>query len=257
MSQTTIQKTPAIRKGSVRVLVGDDFSSLVDIGALRDPVFNSLVENQAIQFDNVDDLKKFVNGTKVQVSFNLAEINLTNLAKLDAGLMTVTTVAGTLVSGAEQVVASGSWNYNVFIPFTNQNGAGTVPTINSVTLGTDGAIVAETDYVTAKQGNTWGIIIWDSTTVTTEAQSVTIDTDYTPSASKKITMTDSGTKTLVALRLINTDENGLTFKIDIENGTNFTPISIDFAGDDEEDVAILPVQFEGSLVEIVDEQQTT
>lgn len=257
MSQTTIQQMASIRKGSVRVLVGDDFSSLVDIGALRNPVFNSLVENQSIQFDNVDDLKKFVNGKKVQVTFDLAEINLTNIAALDDGLMTLSTVAAAIVNNHPQVEASGAWGYDTFIALDFQNGDGTLPTIDSVVASTNGALVLNTDYFVVKQGNTWGIVVRDSATVTTTAQTITITYDYTPAASKKITFADSGTKVLKCLRIINTDENGDTFKIDIEEGTNFTPVSIDFAGDDEEDVAILPIQFEGNIVEIVDEQQTT
>tara|TARA_R100001086_G_C11832729_1_gene257008 strand:- start:815 stop:1588 length:774 start_codon:yes stop_codon:yes gene_type:complete len=257
MAQTTIQKSNAIRKGSVRIEIGDDSSSLVDIGAIRNPVFTSLVENQNIEFDNVNDLKKFVEGDKVQFSFDLAEINLTNLAELDAGMVTLTTTAASPVSGATQNVASGAWSYNTFIAIANQNGDGTVPTINSVTLGTDGAIVAETDYVTVKQGGTWGIVIWDSTTVTTEAQTIVIDYDYTPAASKKLTFTSQGTKTEKYVRITNTDENGNEFRIDFNQATNFSSPSIDFAADDEEDVAILPVSLEGYLVEIVDEQQTT
>jgi len=258
MSQTTIQKTAAIRKGSVRVLVGDDFSSLVDIGALRNPVLTSLVENQAIQFDNVDDLKKFVNGKKVQVTFDLCEINLTNLAALDAGLVTVTTTAASVVNNYSQVVAAGAWAYNKFIPFDFQNGDGSAITPDSVTAGTNGALVSETDYFIGQDADgVRGIYIKDSVTVTTLVQTITIVFDYTPAASKKIVFADSGTKTLKCLRLINTDENSKTFKVDIENGTNFTPVSIDFAGDDEEDVAVLPIQFEGDIVEIVDEQQTT
>lgn len=255
--QTTIQVTEAIRKGSVRVLVGDDFGSLVDIGALRDPILNSLAENQEIEFDNVDSLKKFVKGKKVQVTFNLAEINLTNIAQLDSGLVSLTTVAGSLVSGATQLVVSGGWNFNQFIKIENQNGDGSAITVNSVTGATDGALVEDTDYyVTQNENGEYGIMIIDSVDVTTEGQNVTIDYDYTPSASKKLTFNESGNKTLKAMRLINIDENDKEFRIDIENGTNFAPISIDFAGDIEDNVAILPVDFQGDLVEWVDEQQT-
>lgn len=258
MPTTTIQKTEAIRKGSVRVQIGDNFSSLVDIGALRNPVFTSLVENQAIAFDNVDDLKKFVNGKKVQMNFDLAEINLSNLAKLDAGLVTLTTVAGSPLTNQNQVVAAGDWAFDRVIELTGQEDDGTAPTINSVTLGTDGAIVLNTDYRVVKLANgNWAIAIIDSATVTTENQTVTINSDYTPSASKKLTFGDSGNKVLKVMRIINTDENGKDFKIDINNATNFAAYSIDFAGDDEEDVAVMPVQFEGDIVEIVDEQQTT
>lgn len=255
--QTTIQVAEAIRKGSVRVLVGDDFSNLVDIGALRDPIFNSLAENQEIEFDNVDSLKKFVKGKKVQVTFNLAEINFDNLAVLDSGLISLSTVAGVLVSGAEQLEVSGAWNFNQFIKILNQNGDGSAITVNSVTGATDGALVEDTDfYVTQNEAGEYGIMIIDSVGVTTIAQNITIDYDYTPNASKKITFNESGNKTLKAMRLINIDENDKQFRIDIENGTNFAPISIDFAGDIEDNVAVMPVDFQGDLVEWIDEQET-
>lgn len=258
MSQTTIQNTAAIRKGSVRVQVGASFGALTDIGALRNPVLTSLAENQAITFDNVDDLKKFVNGQKFQVTFDLCEVNLSNLAVLDAGLVTLTTVAGTIVNNATQTVASGAWAYNKFIKITNQNGDGSAITVDSVTGGTDGALTANTDYYVGRNNaGEYGIFIIDSSAVTTLSQAIVIQYDYTPNASKKLTFADSGTKTLKCMRLINTDENNKTFKIDIQDGTNFTPFSIDFAGDDEEDVAILPIDFQGTIVEIVDEQQTT
>jgi len=254
--QTTIQELEAIRKGSVRVLVGDNFSSLVDIGALRNPVFTSLVENQEIVFDNVASLKKYVNGEKVQFAFDLCEINLSNIAKLDAGLMSLSTVAATLVEDAEQLIVAGDWEYNKFIKIENQNGDGDAITVVSVTGATDGVLAAEDDYyVGQNEAGEYGIFIKNTTAVTTLNQNVTIVYDYTPNASKKIEFNSSGNKTLKVLRIINTDENNKTFKIDIENGTNMTPISIDFAGDEEEEVAVLPIQFEGELVEIVDEQQ--
>ena len=257
MTQTTIQKTAAIRKGSTRVQIGDNFSSLVDIGALRNPVFTSLVENHEIPFDNVESQKKFVKGDKVQFAFDLAEINLTNLATLDAGLVTLDTVAGTPLVSQSEVIASGDWNYSKFIELANQESDGTQPTINSVTGSTDGALVLDTDYFVIKVVDKWGIYVIDSVTVTTEAQTITVDSDYTPAASKKLTFSTSGLKTEKVIRIINTDENSKDFKIDISAATNFEAPSIDFAGDDEEDVAILPVRVQGTIVEWVDEQQTT
>lgn len=254
--QTTIQEQEAIRKGSVRVLIGDDFDNLVDIGALRNPIITSLAENQRIEFDNVDSLEKFVKGTHVQVTFDLAEINFDNLSVLDAGMINLTTVAGSLVSGAEQIVSAGAWNYSQFIKIENQNGDGSAITVNSVTGGTDGALVEDTDfYVGQNENGDYGIFVLDTVDVTTLNQTITIDYDYTPNASKKLTFNEQGNKTLKVMRIINTDENNKTLKIDINEGTNFAPISIDFAGDEEDDVAILPIDFQGKIVEWVDEQQ--
>jgi len=255
--QTTIQVPDAIRKGSVRVLVGDDFDNLTDIGALRNPVITSMAENQSIEFDNVDALEKFVKGKDFQITFDLAEINFDNLAILDAGMINYTTVAGVIVNNATQLIVSGDWNYNKFIKIANQNGDGSAITIDSVTGGTDGLLVEDTDYYTGQnEAGEYGIFIIDSTDVTTLAQNITIQYDYTPNASKKLTFNEDGDKTLKCMRIVNTDNDGNEFRIDIEEGTNFAPISIDFAGDEEDDVAILPVDFQGKIVEWVDEQQT-
>lgn len=254
--QTTIQVPEAIRKGSVRVLIGDDFDSLVDIGALRNPVINSLAENQSIEFDNVNPLKKFVKGNRVQVTFDLAEINFSTLAKLDGGIINLTTIADTIVAGAIQLIVAGTWNYNKFIKIAHQNGDGALIDVNSVTGATDGLLVAETDYFVGQNDvGEYGIFIKDSATVTTLNQNITVNYDYTPNEAKKITFNESGSKVLKAMRLINTDENGKTFKIDINEGTNFSPISVDYAGDEEDNVAILPVDFQGNIVDWVDEQQ--
>lgn len=257
MTQTTIQKTAAIRKGSTRVQIGDNFGALVDIGALRNPVFTSLVENHEIDFDNVESQKKFVKGDKVQFAFDLAEINLTNLATLDAGLVTLSTVAGTPLVSQSEAIASGDWSYSTFIELANQESDGTQPTINSVTGGTNGALVLDTDYFIIKVAGKWGIYVIDSVTVTTEAQTITVDSDYTPAASKSLAFTTSGLKTDKVMRIVNTDENDKTFTIDISAATNFEAPSIDFAGDDEEDVAILPVRVQGTIAAWTDQQQTT
>jgi hypothetical protein len=255
MPQTTIQNPTAIRKGAVKVEIGDDFDSLVNIGALRNPVINSVAENQAITFDNVDDLKKFVNGKKVEMSFDLAEINLTNLATLDAGLIELTTQAGTEQNVTGEALGTG-WTVGQPIKLAKKNGDGTI--VTNIVIDADGTpLTADMDYYTyvadgsnGESGYTYIV------PVTAQAGVLDADYNYTPNASKTITLKDSGTKTGKVMRITNVDENGKEFKIDIENATNFAPISIDFAGDDEEDVAILPITFQGQLVEIKDEQQT-
>ena len=255
MRQTAVQVPEALRKGSVRVLVGDNFSSLVDIGALRNANVNFLKEDQRIEFDNAPGLDYFVKGDRIQVTFDLAEINFDTVAVLDAGMINLTSVAGTEVSGAEQVIASGDWNYNTFIKIANQMGDGTTPTVNSVTGSTDGALAEDTDFYVGQNGQgEWGIFVIDSTDVTTLAQVLTVNYDYTPNASKKITSNASGRKTGKVMRIINEDNDGKLFKLDIEDGTNKAPISFDFAGDEEEEIAIQAVDFQGTFVEYVDEQ---
>lgn len=255
MSQTSIQNQTAIRKGAVKVEVGDNFDSLVDIGALRNPVINSIAENQAITFDNVDELKKFVNGKKVEMAFDLCEINLTNLAKLDAGLVNLTTTPGTEVNITGEALGTG-WTQGQPIKLANKNGDNTV--VTNIVIDAGGSpLTLNTDYRVYLGDGSNGLLGYTYIVpITSQSGVLDADYDYTPNASKKLTFNESGTKTTKVMRITNTDENGKAFKIDIDNATNFAPISIDFAGDDEEDVAVLPITFQGDIVEIVDEQNT-
>lgn len=235
-------------------MIGSAFNALVDVGALRNPIFKSLVENQAIKFDNVDDLKKFVLGKKAQITFDLAEINLTNMAQFDGGFLNLTTVASSPVAVTGEAHGTG-WTVANPIKLNNKNGANTI--VSSIVVKADGsALTLNTNYKTyvgdgtnGELGYTYIVPLTASTAV------ITADYSYTPNASKKLTFNDTGTKTLKCMRIVNTDENGKEFRIDVENGTNFAPISMDFAGDAEDNVAIMPIDFQGDVVEVVDEQQ--
>jgi hypothetical protein len=251
MSQTTIQKAEAIRKGSVKVEIGDDFNTLVDIGAIRDPKLTSMVEPQNIEFDNADDLRQFAEGDKVQFSFVLTEINLTNLAKFDGGLINISTTAASPVSVTNEIIAVAT---DTAIRLAHKNGANTKVTISAVNVAGGGASKVEgTDYETFVDADGYTNIV----PIGTVSASWEVDYTYTPNASKTITFNKIGTKTLKVLRVSNTDANSKTLKVDIENVTNIQAPAIDFAGDDEAEVATLPITLEGYIVEIVDEQQTT
>ncbi len=255
MSQTSIQNPTAIRKGAVKVEIGDNFDSLVDIGALRNPVINSIAENQAITFDNVNDLKKFVNGKKVEMTFDLCEINLTNLSKLDAGLVNLAVTPGTEVNIVGEALGTG-WTQGQPIKLANKNGSNAVVT-NIVIDAAGSPLTLNTDYRVYVGDGSNGLLGYTYIVpITAQVGVLDADYDYTPNASKKLTFNDQGTKVDKVMRISNTDENGKTFKIDIDQATNFAPISIDFAGDNEEDVAVMPITFQGQIVEIVDEQQT-
>lgn len=256
MPQTTIQKSPAIRKGSVKVQIGNDFASLVDIGALRDPKLTMLSEMQNIEFDNVSDLRQFAEGDKVQLAFILAEINLTNLAQLDKGMVEVTNVAGSPTAVTAEAHGTG-WTQGQPIKLLNKNGANTSVAsivvksgVTTLTLNTDYRVFVG-DGTNGELGYTFIV------PVLTNAGVITVDYSYTPNASKKITFTKTGTKSLICVRITNTDANGLIYKVDLNNATNVQAQSIDFPADDEAEIATMPITLEGYIVEITDEQQTT
>lgn len=165
-------------------ILADGEVAFEDVGVLADGVawtFNS--DNTDVENGNATDPPKQAKNMSVSIAPSgfrtwAADIQ----AKLSGGLITSTTVAGTLVSGEDQTVASGAWEYDTFIELTGQNSDGTQPTINSVEGSIDSTLVEGTDYNVVKAPGGWGIAVIDSATVTTEAQVLTINTDYTPSS---------------------------------------------------------------------------
>lgn len=255
MAQTTIQKNKAIRAGSVKVELGTSLGSLVDIGALRDigglEGTGSVTE---LLFDNVAKIQKYKDGNRAKLVGKLCEINFSNIELMNGGQVVTTLVAGTPVAGHLMVIASGDFAINTPYELDGQNASGAVPTINSVTGSVDGAMVLGTDYNMVKMANgNWAIVPLTGVTL---AQTITVDSDFTPSASKVTTFNATGIKSGVYMRITNTNEDGNTLVATLKGVVNIAPFSIDFAGDNEDNVAEMPIELEGEIISIVDSQQT-
>lgn len=259
MPQTTIQKQSSIRFGSGLLEIGDTFGSLFNMGAVRNIIYVSLKEDIEVPFDNTKEVKRFKNGQDAQFTFDMAENDLTTIQKMEDGYMNLTTVPGVLVPAAIQTVLNGAWLEDQFIVLENQNGDGSAVTVNTVTGSADGLLVAGDDYeVISDSTGKFGIVLFLSgAALTTEVQDLTIDYDYTPSASKNATFNDFGTKILKVVRMTNTDENAKKFIFNLSDITNITPITFPFLADDADDVSTIAVTLKGTIVDWVDEQSTT
>lgn len=253
--QTTWQKPNAKRFGSVKLEVGADASTLVDLGAIRSAKFKDKISNFSVKPDNANELFYYSQGDKVSFTCLLLEVDLTTLKNLEGGRYTIATEAGSLVNNYSQVEAANSWAYNTFIKFDYQNSDGTCVNIDSVTAGTDGALVLNTDYITHQSADgSWGIMLIDGTKLTTLNQTITIQYDYTPAVSKTLTPTSFGNKTTVYARLTNTNREGKKMVIDISGVSNIKPIELGFVSDYAEDIMGVEIELEGYVVSIYDEQ---
>lgn len=190
----TYQNTGAVKPnslflGSFKAEVSDDDGvGYTNVGLGRNFRLEEQFTKVAIQADNGPDAERRITRHQVAITFEMLEWYLPTLDMIrGTGIDLDTSVAGAPVAGATQVVASGDWSYDVAIPIENQMGAKTEPTVNSVTGSTDGLLVDETDYTVLQMSDgRWAVVIWDSVTLTTEAQSMTIDYDYTPYATRKL-----------------------------------------------------------------------
>jgi len=117
-------------------------------------------------------------------------------------------------------------------------------------------LVNNDDYEVVKNGQgKYGVVLnLAGAELTTVAQILTIDYDYTPNASKKLTLTNSGLKVGKAIRFTNVNSTGKNYKVDITNASNIVAMSFPFLADSADDVQTVSFEMEGTLVEIVDEQ---
>lgn len=166
----------------------DNGSSWFDIGVMGDgATFTFNYEKSDLEAGNAENPDPFAKDlTLAMAPSDLWTWSSEAIEKLGAGLFTRTAVAGTTVSGAEQVVASGDWSFDRVIMLDGQNSDGSEPTINSVTGSTDGAGATD-DYDVVELAGGWALVPRDGTNFTTELQSLTIDYDYTPAAMYELT----------------------------------------------------------------------
>jgi len=209
--QTSVQNPAAIRIGSCKLEVEDhpgSFADMIDVGILKGTKLVLNRQTITIQPDNAPEVEVSDQIVGAEVTATLHEWTLATLEKL--GLGTVTTVTATPVSGKTLVVASGAWDYSKFIPVTDQPSA----TVASVSGSVDGALASGTDYhVVTNTAGVTGIVVLDSTKLTTESQVLTITYGYTPIASKSITLGGKGlTPKYIAVQMTNTNAAGKKYR---------------------------------------------
>ena len=248
-NQTTVQHSGAIHMpDGCKVEIGASVGALVDVGAIDGDVSVKLaITKFKKESANAGVIKDMVTKMLAEISFTMLEVYLDNIATLSGGLASVVNTAGTLVSGASQVVASGGWAYKKFIKIEHQNGDGGAITVNSVTGSVDGLLVEDTDYYVGQnsQGQ-YGVYVLDSVTVTTTSQSLTIDYDYTPNANKTLKCgTSSVELTPKIVRFTHTDENSKKFELTIWSATMSDGFSIVFPAGTSEDMMNVPIVLEG------------
>lgn len=252
MSQTNIQKSDALRYGSVILYIGDDFSSLINVGAIRNMSFEHKAENIEVAFDNVPSIKKFKSGKKGSFVFDLAEIDLTTFAKTDAGLVVLTSIAGVATPVTDEGLILTDSDAKAL---ANKNGDNSQVASIVVTDNTGVTTYVEnTDYTVQVGADGHTRIARIPSGSITDGQEVLVDYEYTPNVSKKLTFNTGGTKTSKVARIVNTDNDGKTFRIDLDNVTNIKPLTTPFQADDSDDIMVVSVELEGEIVEIVDEQ---
>jgi len=111
---------------------------MTDLGVLKgDANIEITYDKVRVLGSKAEVLKDFIKNMAANASFELYQLHLPNIEKLLEGAAEVINTPGTLQEDVEQQIAVGIWLYDKFVPFENQNGAGTKPTVNLVTASLD------------------------------------------------------------------------------------------------------------------------
>lgn len=207
VDQTTVQNEKAVQLGSARVEYrpSRSASAYVNLGVADTITYTEEITALDQTPDNgaTPDRALGTASQTVTVAFNLWETDQQNIANIRSGIDLFNNVAGSPIVDEQQVVNSGSWNFNVPILLNAQNSDGTEPTIDSVTGSVDGALTLNTDYFITEIDGLFYITIRDSLVVTVEAQNITIQADYTPAARTRRTTGGLTNQTPIEIRLTN------------------------------------------------------
>ena len=208
LNQTTVLNEKAVQIGSAAMFYSlDNGSSFTGLGAADTLVMTEEITPLDGEPDNAVKPRRAdgIGQQTVTVTGNLWENDPVKIAAIRGGIDVVTSTAGTPVSGATQVKASGAWEFDVPFEIEGQNASGAALTITSITGSVDGAIVEGTDFFQQKDKSTgkWSVVIVDSLTVTTEAQTMTVLYDYTPASNIKVTTGGIVPAGRVWIRMIN------------------------------------------------------
>jgi hypothetical protein len=260
--QTSVQNSNTIRFGSGKVEVGPDIDNLVNLGAMRDVKFTDEFDVVEIETDNTAPITVGVKNHTATIEGDMIEIDLANLNVIRGGIDTLTDVAGTPVSVTDE---AHTLNDTDSVRLDHKNGDGSEVSTIVVTDASSNAAVRNTDYVIAVDSEGYTTIARVSgSTVIDDGEGILVSYDYTPNTAKKLT---SGGKVTISdrvARITNVDENGKIFRITVYKAKSQQGLELEFAGDDEDDVATYSLALKGvldssrtagdQLFEIYDEQ---
>jgi hypothetical protein len=231
------------------VKVGDTIGTLIDMGVLKgDCTIEVSYDKVRVQGSKAETLTDYVKNMKATASFTLYQINMTNLQEMLDGIATVTATAGAPVTNFQQFAASGGWAYLGFIPFEHQNATGVVPTNITVIGSVDGSLVADTDYFVVKDENgAWGVYVKDTATVTTLAQILTIEYDYTPAASYTLKMGAASDELTAKVVEFSKTIDTKVFRARLWSATNESGFTLAFPDSASDEPASMPMTLSGDL----------
>lgn len=229
------------------VYVGDSVESLENVGVIpmdTDSNIEITYDVSNVQGSKKEQVLRFIRNMKAKASTELYQIRMPVINKLAGGIMNITSVAGSAVSGVTHTIAAGFEKGMLYI-LPGQNASGLVQTITTVKQGSTS--LTGSDYSMAKDSSgKWGIILTTggSADVT---KNVVVTYGYTPVAHYKVTMGDTAVDIAKKVVRFSKTVGGKLFQVTLYSAAMSNGIKLSFPGADEENPVKIPVELEGDL----------
>jgi len=138
--QTTVQESTAVKWGSCKLEVGATVGALVNVGALRDVMWEETFDKVSVETDNAGQIELGIRNHRCAISGNWMELNWDNLEKVYSGVHTLVAADTTPVAITDE---SMTLDDRIFQRFAYKNGANTE--VASITV--DNLAAATTTYI--------------------------------------------------------------------------------------------------------------
>ncbi|MEI0525094.1 hypothetical protein R4K54_04115 [Brachyspira murdochii] len=246
MSQTSVQKKRTVRYGSVKVLIGERFDKLTDIGAARSVAIKESMSTADIESDNAGVIATLQTEHKMELTFDSLEVNFEKYAMARGGIDNINSYDGKTEETKQYIVEADTYKRGEEIKVPFKNADGSEVTINKVEKknSSGNILIEETSY---EKIGTNGIKITD-TKISPSTDTLIIT--YTRIMPKMVRMTTGGKSSTIkpkCIMLVNTNAEGKELRIYLPQASIAGGLEFSFPSDKAQDVLIGKLSFSATL----------
>ena len=246
MSQTSVQKKRTVRYGSVKVLIGERFDKLTDIGAARSVAIKESMSTADIESDNAGVIATLQTEHKMELTFDSLEVNFEKYAMARGGIDNINSYDGKTEETQQYIVEADTYKRGEEIKVPFKNADGSEVTINKVEKknSSGNILIEETSY---EKIGTNGIKITD-TKISPSTDTLIIT--YTRIMPKMVRMTTGGKSSTIkpkCIMLVNTNAEGKELRIYLPQASIAGGLEFSFPSDKAQDVLIGKLSFSATL----------
>ena len=249
MSQTSVQKKRTVRYGSVKVLIGERFDKLTDIGAARSVAVKESMSTADIESDNAGVIATLQTEHKMELTLDSLEVNFKNYAMARGGIDNIDEYDGKTEVSKKYIVESDTYKRGeeIKVPFKNADGSEVTITKAEKKNSSGNILIEETSY---EKIGTNGIKITDSSPSAVSPSTDTLIITYTRIMPKMVRMTTGGKSSTIkpkCIMLVNTNAEGKELRIYLPQASIAGGLEFSFPSDKAQDVLIGKLSFSATL----------